>query len=103
MAYEPRDVLWDSISIRGRERVVREAVFWTITVAIAVLWIFPVGGMTTLVKVDFIEKINPGIAARIRGSTFGTLVFSSILPTVILNIFTSVLPLIFDSKNSYLL
>jgi hypothetical protein len=98
MAYEPRDVLWDNLDIRGRSRVIREFIVWIITLVIAILWFVPVTAVSALIEIDTIEKINPAVAERIRESTIGTLIFSSLLPTIILNIFTSLLPLLFDGR-----
>lgn len=98
MACEPRDVLWESLDIRGRERVFREFVIWAITIALVVLWVIPIFGLCTLISSDFIGRFNPDLARRIDESQFGTMVLSSFIPTIIINICTSVLPLFFDGK-----
>lgn len=101
MACEPRDVLWESLDIRGRERIFREFVIWTITIALVVLWVVPIFGLCTLISSNFIARFNPGLARRIDESELGTMILSSFIPTIIINICTSVLPLFFDAMGYY--
>lgn len=98
MAWEPRDILWESIGIRGRERIIREIVIWTITVALCLGWAFPVTAISSLLSAQSLGRIDPSITQTIENSYFASLIFNSIVPTIILNIFTSILPYIFDGK-----
>lgn len=98
MAWEPRDVLWDKVSIRGRERVVREIIIWSITVFLCLTWFFPVAAVSSIFSVQSLSKIDPNIARSLEESAIGNLILGTFVPTVILNIFTSVLPIFFDSK-----
>lgn len=98
MACEPRDVLWSSVAIRGRERIVREAIIWIITILLCITWSVPVGAVSSLLSVKSIAKINQAAAEKIENSNIAKLIFGSFVPTVILNIFTSVLPFIFDGR-----
>lgn len=99
MAYEPRDVLWNAIAMRNTERIIREIIIWTITVTICITWFFPVGAISSLLSIDTIEKLNPGLAESIKNNSAATLILNSFIPPLILNIFTSILPLFFDSKR----
>lgn len=98
MACEPRDVLWSAIAIRGRERLIREAIIWTITVVICLTWFAPVGAISTLMSIPTIKKINPELGARMENIPAVKTIFGTFIPPLVLNIFTSVLPLLFDGK-----
>lgn len=98
MACEPRDVLWDSVAIRGRERILREVVVWSITVFLCLTWTIPVGTISSLFSLQAIAKIDSNLGDILDQSTIGHLIFGSFVPTIILNIVTSVLPIFFDSK-----
>lgn len=98
MACEPRDVLWSAISIRGRERVIREVIIWTITVAVCLFWFVPVGAISTLISIPTIKKLNPDLGTRMENIPAVKTIFGTFIPPLVLNIFTSVLPLLFDSE-----
>lgn len=98
MACEPRDVLWSAIAIRGRERIFREAIIWTITVLICLTWFLPVYAISSLLSIATIKKLNASLGARMESIEAVSLIFGSFIPPLILNIFTSVLPLFFDGK-----
>lgn len=99
MAWEPRDILWESVGIRGRERILREIVIWTITVALCLSWSFPVSAVSSLLSAKSLGRIDPTITQKIDDSYIASLIFNSFVPTIILNIFTSILPYIFDGKT----
>ncbi|KAG1438034.1 hypothetical protein G6F56_012817 [Rhizopus delemar] len=101
MAYEPRDVLWSSISIRGRERILREIVVWAITVVLIIFWFVPVVLLSSLMSVNMIRKIAPNVADAIQQNAATSNFMTSFVPTVVLNIVTAVLPLIFDVLGYY--
>jgi hypothetical protein len=102
MACEPRDVLWSAIAIRGRERILREAIIWTITVLICLTWSVPVTAISSLLSIATIKKLNASLGARMESIEAVSLIFGSFIPPLILNIFTSILPLFFDSKLIYM-
>ncbi|CAO0792237.1 unnamed protein product [Mucor circinelloides] len=101
MACEPRDVLWSAISIRGRERIIREAIIWSITVVVCLTWSAPVTAISALLSISTIKKINPTLGERMESIPAVRIFFGSFIPPLILNIFTSVLPLIFDAMGYY--
>ncbi|CEP14647.1 hypothetical protein [Parasitella parasitica] len=101
MACEPRDVLWSAIAIRGRERIIRESIIWAITVLICLTWFVPVFGVSALLSIANIKKLNPSLGNRMESIPAVALIFNSFIPPLILNIFTSVLPLLFDTMGYY--
>ncbi|KAI8645022.1 hypothetical protein BD408DRAFT_412508 [Parasitella parasitica] len=101
MACEPRDVLWSAIAIRGRERIVRESIIWAITVLICLTWFVPVFGVSALLSIANIKKLNNSLGERMESIPAVALIFNSFIPPLILNIFTSVLPLLFDTMGYY--
>lgn len=101
MACEPRDVLWSAIAIRGRERILREAIIWTITVLICLTWSVPVTAISSLLSIATIKKLNASLGARMESIEAVSLIFGSFIPPLILNIFTSILPLFFDTMGYY--
>ncbi|GAA5799830.1 hypothetical protein HPULCUR_005249 [Helicostylum pulchrum] len=101
MACEPRDVLWDSVAIRGRERILREVVIWSVTVFLCLTWSVPVIFISTLFSIEAISKLDSHLGEVLEQSEIGHLIFGSFVPTVVLNIFTSVLPIFFDTMGYY--
>ncbi|KAI8973738.1 hypothetical protein BDF20DRAFT_883871 [Mycotypha africana] len=101
MAYEPRDIIWDSIYIRGRERIIREAIIWTVTVLLCLTWFIPVGAISSLLSIETIMKINPKLGAKLASNKVAKLIFGSFIPPLVLNIFTSILPTFFDMMGYY--
>ncbi|KAG0947779.1 hypothetical protein G6F32_006052 [Rhizopus arrhizus] len=101
MAYEPRDVLWSSVSIRGRERIVREIIVWAITVVLVIFWFVPVVVLSSLMSINMIKRIAPKVADAIQQNAATSNFMTSFVPTVVLNIVTSILPLIFDALGYY--
>ncbi|KAI8889509.1 DUF221-domain-containing protein, partial [Backusella circina FSU 941] len=101
MAYEPKDILWHSVSIRGRERIVREVIIWSITIVLVCLWFVPVVFLSSLVSIEMIEKIAPSVAARFEDNPVLNNVITSFVPTILINIVTSVLPMIFDALGYF--
>lgn len=101
MACEPRDVLWSAIAIRGRERIIRETIIWTITVVVCLTWFLPVTAISTLMSIPTIAKINPELGARMENIPAVRVIFGTFIPPLVLNIFTSVLPLLFDTMGYY--
>jgi hypothetical protein len=98
MANEPRDVLWHSVAIRGRERIIREVIIWAITIGLVLLWFVPVVFLSSLMSIDMIHKISPTVAEQIEGNTLLNNIISTFIPTILINIVTSILPMIFDGK-----
>ncbi|KAG1464698.1 hypothetical protein G6F56_005028 [Rhizopus delemar] len=101
MAYEPRDVLWSTVSIRGRERLLREIIVWSITLVLVVFWFVPVLVLSSLMSINTIAYIVPSLADKIEENAAISNFMTTFVPTVILNIVTSVLPLIFDLLGYY--
>ncbi|KAI9270957.1 hypothetical protein EDC94DRAFT_534451 [Helicostylum pulchrum] len=101
MACEPRDVLWDSVAIRGRERILREVIIWSVTVFLCLTWSVPVLAISSLFSIEEISKLDSHLGEVLEQSEIGHLIFGSFVPTVVLNIFTSVLPIFFDTMGYY--
>ncbi|KAI8985049.1 hypothetical protein BDB01DRAFT_850116 [Pilobolus umbonatus] len=101
MAYEPRDVLWRSIAIRGRERIFREIIVWLITTVLVIFWFVPVMVLSSLLSINMIRRIVPPVAVWIEENTITRSFMTSFVPTVVLKIVTAVLPRIFDALGYY--
>ncbi|KAI8381462.1 uncharacterized protein BYT42DRAFT_613238 [Radiomyces spectabilis] len=97
MAYEPRDVLWENVLIRGRERLIREIFIWTITIALVFFWVFPISFFSSLTSIEALDKVFPGIADKADDIPIVKSIMQSLIPTLLVNIFMALLPLIFDS------
>ncbi|KAG0190793.1 hypothetical protein DFQ28_001517 [Apophysomyces sp. BC1034] len=96
MAYEPRDVIWKNISIRGRERIVRDVLIWAITVALVFFWVVPITFISSLTSIDTIQRVAPGVAALLEKSELLQNLIQSFLPTLLVNLSMVTLPLLFD-------
>ncbi|KAI9492266.1 hypothetical protein BDB00DRAFT_910483, partial [Zychaea mexicana] len=97
MAYEPRDVLWKSVTVRGRERLVREFLVWTVTLLLSFFWIVPISAFSTLTSLETIDHVFPKLGAAAQDSVFVQNLLQGLVPTIAVNIFMAILPLIFDA------
>lgn len=96
MTFEPRDVLWSNIAVRGRERLVRELFVWAVTILLSFFWIAPISAFSTLTSLDALERVFPQLVAAADDSVFLQNILQGLLPTIAVNVFMAVLPLIFD-------
>ncbi|KAI9256616.1 hypothetical protein BDA99DRAFT_516906 [Phascolomyces articulosus] len=97
MAYEPRDVLWKNITVRGRERLIREFMVWTITLLLSFFWIVPISAFSTMTSLETLEHVFPNLASAAQDSVFLQNLLQGLVPTIAVNIFMAILPLIFDA------
>lgn len=97
MTFEPRDVLWTNIAVRGRERLVRELFVWAVTILLSFFWIVPISAFSTLTSLDALERVFPKLVAAADDSVFLQNILQGLLPTIAVNVFMAVLPLIFDA------
>lgn len=95
-AYEPRDVLWYNVIIRGRERLVRETLVWAVTILLSFFWIFPISAFSTLTSVDTLQRVFPKLVDAAEDSPILQNIIQGLIPTLAVNIFMAILPLIFD-------
>lgn len=102
MAYEPRDVLWTNVTIRGRERLIREFLVWTVTILLSFFWIGPIASFSALTSVDTLRRVFPKLVDAAESSPFLQNIIQGLLPTLAVNIFMAILPLIFDGTLSCL-
>ncbi|CAO3588215.1 unnamed protein product [Absidia cylindrospora] len=95
-AYEPRDVLWRNIHISGKQRVVRDILVWSATIALVVFWTVPISFISSFTSIDAIIKLAPGLGSFIDEHNFLQNIVQGLIPTLLVNIFMQVLPLILD-------
>lgn len=97
-AYEPRDVLWKNIHVSGKQRVVRDIVVWSATTALVVFWTVPISFISSFTSIESIIKVAPGLEGLIHDNKLLQNIIQGLVPTVLVNIFMQVLPLILDCK-----
>ncbi|ORZ21490.1 hypothetical protein BCR42DRAFT_407637 [Absidia repens] len=95
-AYEPRDVLWRNIHISGKQRVVRDILVWSATIALVIFWTVPISFISSFTSIDAIIKLAPGLGSFIDEHNFLQNIVQGLIPTLLVNIFMQVLPLVLD-------
>ncbi|KAF7724942.1 hypothetical protein EC973_000523 [Apophysomyces ossiformis] len=100
IAYEPRDVVWQNVSIRGRERIVRDILIWSITVALVFFWVIPITAVSSFTSIKAIRKAAPQIADILEQHELLQNLIQGFLPTILVNLSMMILPLIFDGSVS---
>ncbi|KAI8344019.1 hypothetical protein BC941DRAFT_497389 [Chlamydoabsidia padenii] len=95
-AYEPRDVLWKNIHVSGKQRVVRDILVWSATTALVVFWTVPISFISSFTSIEAIIKVAPGLGDFINGHKVLQNIIQGLVPTVLVNIFMQLLPLILD-------
>ncbi|KAG9304947.1 hypothetical protein G9A89_003116 [Geosiphon pyriformis] len=92
MAPEPRDILWENLSMRFREKMARflfvNASVWALTI----FWLFPIFAFLTLTSIDSLSQrihfLGPFLDARPIVRTL----LQNVLPTVLVSFFMAMLP-----------
>eukprot|EP00884_Botryococcus_braunii_P018963 jgi/Botrbrau1/5750/Bobra.0134s0023.2 len=86
----PDEVYWPNLRIRGWERTVRFWLVWAAFIAMALLFMIPVGAVQALLTISNLSKI-PGINQAMSLPVVPS-VISGILPTLALTIFLLLVP-----------
>ncbi|KAI7868344.1 hypothetical protein BDF14DRAFT_1881133 [Spinellus fusiger] len=97
MAYEPRDVIWNNISIKGRESIVRYILCWSITLLLVVFWTIPIGILSLPASDEVLRLLIPDFDAKVQKAPLLFNLIQGLVPTLLINIFMAILPLIFDA------
>ncbi|OZJ03881.1 hypothetical protein BZG36_03954 [Bifiguratus adelaidae] len=97
MAPEPRDVYWTNVTIRGRERALRELFVQMILVLLVFFWVIPIGLISILTSEQTIFKIMPpGFAKAVANSVILQSIVKGFLPTLAVIVFMALLPMIME-------
>ncbi|KAI8062111.1 hypothetical protein BC940DRAFT_370479 [Gongronella butleri] len=95
-AKEPRDILNDNIHIGKAQRLLRTTLVWVITVFLVLFWLIPIAFISSFTSVNTIIKYAPGLAPILSESPWIANLLQSIVPTLLVNIFMALLPIVFD-------
>ncbi|CAG8516878.1 8128_t:CDS:2 [Ambispora gerdemannii] len=92
MAPEPRDILWENISMRFREKMIRTWIVNASVWALTIFWLFPIFAFLTLTSIDSLSQrihfLGPFLEARPIVRTL----LQNVLPTVLVSFFMAMLP-----------
>ncbi|KAJ2819826.1 hypothetical protein IWW50_005317, partial [Coemansia erecta] len=92
MAPEARAVVWKNIGKPYSAKMLRYVAGLLMTVALLLLWCVPVVLLSTLISLRFLVTRSPGLADAVKNSQFLRSLLSYTLPSLILTIFTTILP-----------
>ncbi|CAG8630693.1 13167_t:CDS:2, partial [Ambispora leptoticha] len=92
MAPEPRDILWENLSMPFREKMVRSLIVNASVWALTIFWLFPIFAFLTLTSIDSLSQrihfLGPFLEARPIVRT----ILQNVLPTVLVSFFMAMLP-----------
>ncbi|KAI8097594.1 uncharacterized protein BX664DRAFT_293215 [Halteromyces radiatus] len=100
-AYEPRDVLWKNIHISGKQRVIRDIIVWGATITLVIFWTVPISFISSFTSIDAIIKVAPGLGAIVDQHPLIQNILQGLIPTILVNIFMQILPLILDCTHLF--
>ncbi|KAJ1762823.1 hypothetical protein LPJ58_000350 [Coemansia sp. RSA 1591] len=92
MAPEARAVVWKNVGRPYSAKMLRYVVGLVMTVALLLLWSVPVVLLSTLISLRFLVTRSPGLADVVKNNQFVRSLLSYTLPSLILTIFTTILP-----------
>lgn len=99
-APEPRDVLWNNVAVRGRERLMRKAFVSVILFLIIFLWGIPIGFLSTFTNVESLERYMPWLVDLASKNMILQQIVYGFVPTLAVIVFMAVLPMVFYGKSS---
>eukprot|EP01119_Soliformovum_irregulare_P011086 TRINITY_DN2753_c1_g1_i4.p1 TRINITY_DN2753_c1_g1~~TRINITY_DN2753_c1_g1_i4.p1 ORF type:complete len:836 (+),score=166.87 TRINITY_DN2753_c1_g1_i4:320-2509(+) len=92
-APEPEDIRWDNLYLRSRQKTIRRVILWILVFWLTLFWSIPVGALTSLFRIKNIEAVFGSDITEHWGK-FAIGIVTGVLPSLILIILVSVLPLI---------
>ncbi|KAK4517834.1 uncharacterized protein ATC70_001180 [Mucor velutinosus] len=99
LAPEPRDVLWENISMHGRERVIRKALIMFILLFLVFSWTIPCNYLSALTSTKSLKAYFPWLLKLAEKNKVLKQIVAGFIPTLGVVIFFSVLPIVFNSLS----
>ncbi|RIA99659.1 hypothetical protein C1645_173315 [Glomus cerebriforme] len=93
MAPEPRDILWDNLTIEFKEKLIRYIIVNACVWALILFWLFPILALLTLTNIDsFNSNKIPFLNTLFKITPLIKILLQNVLPTVLVTFFMSFLP-----------
>ncbi|CAG8560685.1 1315_t:CDS:2 [Paraglomus occultum] len=92
MAPEPRDILWDNLTKRFNNQMLRYFVVNLFVWALTIFWLFPIFAILTLTSIDSLSKRISILGPFLEASPLIRTLLQNVLPTVLVSIFMGILP-----------
>ncbi|KAJ2852473.1 hypothetical protein J3B02_003471 [Coemansia erecta] len=92
MAPEARSIVWANAGKPYSKKMLRYVLGLLMTIALLLLWCVPVVLISTLISLRFLVTRAPGLADVVENNKFVRSLLSYTLPSLILTIFTTILP-----------
>ncbi|KAJ8658295.1 hypothetical protein O0I10_005978 [Lichtheimia ornata] len=91
----PSDIIWDNMNIKSLERLIRRFISLTLTSAIVIFWIIPVGFVQAVANIQSLTEVLPFLAVLNSLPPTAVGIIQGILPAVALAILVALVPIIF--------
>ncbi|KAI7886180.1 DUF221-domain-containing protein [Lichtheimia hyalospora FSU 10163] len=91
----PSDIIWDNMNIKSLERLIRRFISLTLTSAIVIFWIIPVGFVQAVANIQSLTQVLPFLAVLNSLPPTAVGIIQGILPAVALAILVALVPIIF--------
>ncbi|CAG8639499.1 14330_t:CDS:2, partial [Acaulospora morrowiae] len=103
MAPEPRDLLWDNLFMRFREKMIRTVIVNICVWALTLFWLFPIVAFLTLTSIDSLSRRIQFLGPFLEAAPIIRTLLQNVLPTVLVSFFMAILPWILMelSKQEY--
>jgi hypothetical protein len=89
-APEPRDLIWENLSISLRERLTRRVIVGTLVAMLVIFYLFPVMAIISLTDLQTLSKFIPALA-HVASNTWAQALNQNVIPTIILTVCMSLL------------
>ncbi|KAI7901241.1 uncharacterized protein BX663DRAFT_515369 [Cokeromyces recurvatus] len=99
LAPEPRDILWENISMRSRERVIRKVLVMLILLFLVFSWTIPCNYLSALTSQKSLKAYFPWLLKLAEKNKILKQIVAGFIPTLGVVIFFSVLPIVFNSLS----
>ncbi|CAG8571027.1 5781_t:CDS:10 [Diversispora eburnea] len=92
MAPEPRDLLWDNLTMRFKEKVIRKIIVNACVWGLTIFWLFPIISILTLTSIDSLSKGLKFLGPLLTTSPLLLTLLQNVLPTVLVSTCMAILP-----------
>lgn len=98
-APEPRDIVWDNMSLSVNVIRSRELIVLGFMVLIFFFWAFPITALATLLSYEEIKKAMPWLGRLVDSNDTVRAIVQNLLPSVAIISLNALLPFLFEGKK----
>ncbi|RHZ46526.1 hypothetical protein Glove_615g10 [Diversispora epigaea] len=92
MAPEPRDLLWNNLTMKFKEKLIRNIIVNSCVWGLTIFWLFPIISILTLTSIESLSKGLKFLGPLLGTSPLLLTLLQNVLPTVLVSTCMAILP-----------